>query len=236
MSHHGARSPMGMDTKDINSSRRQEERLHMQAMGRYLLLIVEGGKYQAEGFRACQALQAASEFAVLTGHHLLCVTSPGLRFLPLLKWQVALEGVILVQRYASCPCACSAPANSSRRSQGPDAGLAVCHLWQQSLFHTGATCASQLAATQLALAPADAAHARRKEALVELLVLAPRMTVGMPGLLRKQPLIAPASLPYHTAALTCQVRQRSDATTSPARVVSARTGLFTTTPSKQQHL
>ena len=99
----------------------------MQAMGRYLLLIVEGGKYQAEGFRACQELQAASEFAVLTGHHLLCVTSPGLRFLPLLKWQVALEGVILVQRYASCPCACSAPAISSRCSQGPDAELTVCH-------------------------------------------------------------------------------------------------------------
>ena len=107
-------------------------------MGRYLLLIVEGGKYQAEGFRACQELQAASEFAVLTGHHLLCVTSPGLRFLPLLKWQVALEGVILVQRYASCLSACSAHADSSRCSQGSDADLRLC-----------AICGSRACSTQV---------------------------------------------------------------------------------------
>ena len=68
-------------------------------MGRYLLLNVEGGRFQGEGFCACQQLQAPSEFALLTGHHLLCLSSAGLRFLPLLKWPMPLEGIILVQRW-----------------------------------------------------------------------------------------------------------------------------------------
>ena len=70
---------------------------------------------------------------------------------------------------------------------------------------------------------------------MELLVLAPRMMVGTPGLLRKQPLIAPSSLPYHTAALTCKVRQQTNAKTAPTRAKSARTG-FNPTASKQQQL
>ena len=41
---------------------------------------------------------------------------------------------------------------------------------------------------------------------MDLLVLAPRMIVGPPGLLRKQPLIFPASRPYHSASLLCQAR------------------------------
>lgn len=198
-------------------------------MGRYLLLNVEGGKFLAEGFRACQQLQAASDFAVLTGHHLLCIMSPGLRFLPLLKWQVPLEGIILVQRCASsqtllvlwkmtmsADSTCYQAPSTHAASSLPFTLLAKANS-RPRLLHASdcsggilSVAASgcltqQFEAAVFGPAVADEGCMPRNEAAVELLVLPPRLAVGTPGLLRKQPLIAPSSLPYHTATLPCQV-------------------------------
>lgn len=72
----------------------------VQAIGRYLLQDVEGGKYAYHPYVACVQLQPGTEFAVLTASHLLCIHSPGLHFLPSLMYAVALEDVTFLQRCA----------------------------------------------------------------------------------------------------------------------------------------
>ena len=90
-----------------------------QAMGRYLLLNLEGGSYGAEGFVACQQLQSQAEYAILTMQRVLVVQSPGLRFLPILKWQLLLDNLILITR-----CAHEA---SWRGRRGWGGNLCICH-------------------------------------------------------------------------------------------------------------
>lgn len=73
--------------------------MHVQAIGRYLLQDVDGGRFCKEHFIACQQLLPASDFAVLTASHLLSIHSPGLRFLPSLIYSVALEDIVFLRRY-----------------------------------------------------------------------------------------------------------------------------------------
>ena len=72
----------------------------VQAMGRYLLLNLEGGAFATEGFTACQETASTEEYAIVTQQHVLVVHSPGLRFLPTLRWQMDLGDLILASRCA----------------------------------------------------------------------------------------------------------------------------------------
>ena len=76
-----------------------------QALGRYLLQDVDRGRFAGEAFIACQQLHSPTDYAVLTAGHLLCIHSPGLRFLPSLNYCIALEDILLLRR---CACACPA--------------------------------------------------------------------------------------------------------------------------------
>ena len=70
----------------------------LQAMGRYLLLNLEAGSFLGEGFVACQQLHSPAEYVIVTLQRVLVVQSPGLRFLPLLRWHMLLADVILITR------------------------------------------------------------------------------------------------------------------------------------------
>lgn len=67
-------------------------------MGRALLLELERGRHAGEGFLLCRQLATASEFAVLTERHLLCILKPSQSAAPALRWAVALHDVFHFDR------------------------------------------------------------------------------------------------------------------------------------------
>lgn len=69
-----------------------------QAIGRYLLAEVSEGRYSAEEFLICRQQSDGPQFVLLTSEHALCVSWPGLRFFPMIKWAVQIQNILHVRR------------------------------------------------------------------------------------------------------------------------------------------
>ena len=69
-----------------------------EATGRSLLLGLEQGRYSSEPFLLCRQLASATEFAVLTRRHLLCIAQQSQTSPPQLKWGIALEDLFHIGR------------------------------------------------------------------------------------------------------------------------------------------
>ena len=67
----------------INAAMRLSEPLPgVQAIGRYLLGEVSGGRHSAEEFLICRQQSDGPIFVLVTSQHYLSISSPGLRFFP----------------------------------------------------------------------------------------------------------------------------------------------------------
>ena len=70
----------------------------LQAIGRYLLGEVSGGRHSAEEFLICRQQSDGPVFVLLTSQHALCISWPGLRFFPAVKWAVKVHNILHVER------------------------------------------------------------------------------------------------------------------------------------------
>jgi hypothetical protein len=69
-----------------------------QAIGRHLLAEVSEGRHSAEEFLICRQQSDGTEFVLLTSQHALCISWPGLRFFPAVKWKVEVHNILHVKR------------------------------------------------------------------------------------------------------------------------------------------